>query len=293
VDLDRLLAPRKPRTAWLGPGEALAAAPPAAQPAAPAAPVQGRLRIADFRYAGLSWRGLDGEVRYRDGVLQIPSAEASFMQGRMAVSGEMDFRPRQPRVSLTTRLTRIATEPLVKALALGPWSLQSGLSGETDLSFTGLSGPAMLGSASGTGSLSFTDGRLVNYKPLERLAEVISPILASQGVQTRLNEFQQLTGHFTVDKGVVRTRDLTLTKPEGVVTAVGSLGLLDSELNFDVSVRLGRTTVEAKVTGTTSQPTVTPKLGRLQQRLERELDKVLPGEQGKGLKDLFKGFFGQ
>ncbi len=294
VDLDRLLAPRKPRTAWLAPGEALAAAPPAsAQPGEPGAPVQGRLRVADFRYAGLSWRGLDGEIRYRDGVLHIPSAEAGFMQGRMAVSGEMDFRPRQPRVSLTTRLTGVATEPLVKALALGPWSLQSGLSGETDLRFTGLSGPAVLGSASGTGSLTLTDGRLVNYKPLERLAEVVSPILAAQGVRTRLNEFQQLTGHFTVDRGVVRTQDLTLTKPEGVVTAAGSLGLLDSALNLDVSVRFGRTTVEAKVTGTASQPTVTPKLGRLQQRLERELDKVLPGEQGKGLKDLFKGFFGQ
>jgi AsmA protein len=293
VDLDRLLAPRKPRTAWLGPSEALAAPPPGAQPPAPAAPVQGRLRVADFRYAGLSWRGLDGEIRYRDGVLEIPSAQASFMQGRMAVSGEMDFRPRQPRVRLATRLTGVATEPLVKALANGPWTLQSGLSGESDLSFTGFSRPAVLGSASGAGSINVTDGRLLNYKPLERLAEVLSPILAAQGVQTRLNEFQQLTGHFTVDKGVVRTRDLTLTKPEGVVTAVGSLGLLDSELNFDVSVRLWRTSVEAKVTGTTSHPTVTPKLGRLQQRLERELDKVLPGEQGKGLKDLFKGFFGQ
>jgi hypothetical protein len=74
---------------------------------------------------------------------------------------------------------------------------------------------------------------------------------------------------------------------------VGSLGLLDSTLDFDVVAKLGRTTVEAKVTGTTSQPIVVPKLGRLQQRIETELDKALPDQQGKKLKDLLKGLFGR
>ncbi|MBI3084962.1 MAG: hypothetical protein HYY88_04430, partial [candidate division NC10 bacterium] len=136
-------------------------------------------------------------------------------------------------------------------------------------------------------------GRLIGYKPLDRLSEVIAPILASQGTRVRLNEFEQVSGRYTLDKGVLRTRDLTLTKAEGSVTAAGSLGLLDSSLNFDVVAKLGRTIIEAKVTGTTSQPIVVPKLGRLQRKIETELDKVLPGEQGKGLKDLFKGLFGR
>jgi hypothetical protein len=71
------------------------------------------------------------------------------------------------------------------------------------------------------------------------------------------------------------------------------LGLLDSSLDFDVVAKLGRTTIEAKVTGTTNQPIVVPKLGRLQRKIETELDKALPGEQGKGLKGLFKGLFGK
>jgi len=211
----------------------------------------------------------------------------------MALSGEVDFRPALPRVMVTTKVAGVATEPLIKALALGPWSLQSVLTGETALTFAGLSGPAALGSASGNGVVDVRDGRLRGYEPLERLAEVVRPILAAQGVHARLNEFQQITGRFTVDKGTLRTTDLTLTKAEGVVTAAGSLGLVDSALDFDVTVRLGRTAVDAKVTGTTRQPIVTPKLGRLRQRLEREIDKALPRGQGKGLTDLFKGFFGQ
>lgn len=145
----------------------------------------------------------------------------------------------------------------------------------------------------GDGSILLKDGRLVGYKPLERLSEVISPILAVQGVRVRLDEFEQASGHYTLDKGMLRTKDLTITKTEGTVTAVGSLGLLDSSLNFDVVAKLGRAIVEAKVTGTTNQPIVVPKLGRLQRKIETGLDKVLPGEQGKGLKGLFKGLFGK
>jgi hypothetical protein len=161
------------------------------------------------------------------------------------------------------------------------------------VSFVGFSSPEILGSAAGGGSLLLKDGRLVGYQPLDRLSEVIAPILATQGVRVRLNEFDQVSGHYSLDKGVLRTKDLTLTKAEGTVTAMGSLGLLDSSLDFDVVAKLGRATVEAKVTGTTSHPIVVPKLGRLQRRIETELDKALPDRQGKGLKDILKGLFGR
>jgi len=181
----------------------------------------------------------------------------------------------------------------VKALVLGSWSLKSALSGDGSLSFVGFSRPALLGSASGGGSLLLKDGRLDGYKPLERLSEVIGPMLADQGVQIRLNEFQQIAGHYSLDKGVLRTKDLTLTKAEGTVTAVGAIGLLDSSLDFDVVAKLGRNTVEAKVTGTTDKPIVIPRLAKFQHKIETEIDKILPGEQGKALKDLLKGLFGR
>jgi hypothetical protein len=60
-----------------------------------------------------------------------------------------------------------------------------------------------------------------------------------------------------------------------------------------VVAKLGRSVVEAKVTGTTDKPIVVPKLAKIQRKIETEIDKVLPGEQGKGLKDLLKGLFGK
>ena len=297
VDLDRLLAKPTPKKAWLRPAVAHAAVPSRpggeARTAGPGLTAQGRVSIGDLRYQGLTWTAVQAEVRYQDGLVQLPEVRANFLNGKVTAKGEVDLRPRTPRISLTSRLDNLATEPLVQAFIRGPWTLRSTLSFDSSVNFVGFSLPEILGSAAGGGSLLLKEGRLIGYKPLDRLSEVIAPILASQGTRVRLNEFEQVSGHYTLDKGVLRTRDLTLTKAEGSVTAVGSLGLLDSSLNFDVVAKLGRTTVEAKVTGTTSQPIVVPKLGRLQRKIETELDKVLPGEQGKGLKDLFKGLFGR
>ncbi len=298
VDLDRLLAKSRAGGGWIGLGPVVAeAASPRpdseSNTGGPGLTAQGRISVGDMRYRGLTWTGVQADVRYQDALLYLQDFRATGVGGKVAAKGEVDLRPKVTRVSLTSRLDTLATEPLVQALGLGPWSLRSALSLDGTVNFVGLSAPEILGSAAGGGSLLLTEGRFSGYKPLDRLSEVLAPILATQGIRTRLNEFDRLSGHYSLDKGVLRTKDLTLTKPEGTVTAVGSLGLLDSSLNFDVVARLGRATVEAKVTGTTSQPIVVPKLGRLQQRLETEVDKALPGDAGKGLKDIFKGLFGR
>jgi uncharacterized protein involved in outer membrane biogenesis len=249
--------------------------------------------IGDLRYQGLAWTAVQADVRYQDGLVQLTDVRANFMNGTLTAKGEVDLRAKTPRIAVTSRLDTVATDPLIQALALGPWTLRSILNLDGSVSFLGFSTPEVLGSAAGGGSLLLKDGRIIGYKPLERLSEVIGPILASQGIRVRLDEFQQVSGHYTLDKGFLRTNDLTLTKTEGNVTSAGSLGLLDSSLNFDVVAKLGGATVEAKVTGTTHQPIVVPKLGRYQKKIETELDKALPGEQGKALKDLFKGLFGR
>jgi AsmA protein len=297
VDLDRLLAKTASRAAWLMPAVADAAPPPPSgtqsKPGPPGLAAQGKIAIGDLRYQGLTWTAVQADIRYLDGVARLPAFQADFMNGKITAKGEVDLRPKVPRVTAAGRLEGIATGPLIQALNPGAWTLRSSLHLDSDISFAGFSKPDILGSAKGEGSILVKDGRLVGYKPLERLSEVISPILVAQGVRARLDEFDQVSGHYTVDKGMLRTKDLTLTKTEGTVTAVGMLGLLDSSLDFDVVAKLGRTTIEAKVTGTTNQPIVVPKLGRLQRKIETELDKALPGEQGKGLKGLFKGLFGK
>jgi len=294
LNLDRLLAAPAKQT-WFSSGLAWAAAPrrEATVSAAPSLSAQGQVSIGELAYQGLTWSALEADVQYQGGVIRLPTVRANFAQGALQAKGEVDLRPSAPRVSLTSRLEKAATEPLVKALAQGPWNLKSGLDFDGQVEFTGVALPDVLGSAAGSGSVQLRNGRLTDYRPLDRLAELVAPVLAAQGLRVRLNEFDHVSGHYTVDKGVLRTTDLTLTKPEGTVTAVGTLGLLDSALDFDVVAKFGRSTIEAKVTGTTAQPIVVPKLGRLQRRIEGELDKVLPEGQSQGVKELLRGLFGR
>jgi AsmA protein len=203
----------------------------------------------------------------------------------------VDLRQRIPRASAAFRLERAATGPLVKSLNLGAWSLVSGLDLDARATFQGMVWPDLLGSASGDGALLLREGRLLDYRPLDRLSETITPFLVAQGIRVRLNEFDTVSAHYTLDKGVVRTTDFLLTKPEGTIGAAGSLSLLSGSVDFDVVARFGRTTIEAKLTGTTAQPIVVPKLGRYQQRIEKELDKILPEGRSQGLKDLLRGLF--
>jgi uncharacterized protein YhdP len=249
--------------------------------------------IGDLRYQGLVLNALQADVRYQEGIVRFPDVQANLAQGRLRAKGEADLRGKLPRIALTSKLDGLATEPLVRALGPGTWTLRSTLTFDGNTNFAGLSKSEILGTATGDGSVLLKDGRLIGYKPLDRLSEVIGPILESEGIHIRLDEFERVSGHYTLDKGILRTRDLILTKAEGTVTVAGSLGLLDSSLNVDVVARLGRTTIEAKVTGTTNQPIVVPKLGRIQRKVETEIDKALPGEQGKPLKELLKGLFGK
>jgi AsmA protein len=303
LDLDRLLASpaagAKPGASHRSPGSgvAWAASPPpgkgsaASSPGATPLSAQGQVRIEELLYKGLSWRKVEADVTYRNSLLTLPRIVSDVLGGKIQAAAEADFRARAPRVSLTSRAAGVATEPIVRALGLGNWVLKSVLDFEARLSFAGLSASDILGSANGEGSFLFQEGQVIGYRPLERLAEVVTPILAAGGTKARLNEFKEVRGTYTVSNGIVRTRDFTLTKTEGTVAAAGALGLLDGSLDFDVAVRLGRTAVESRVTGTTAQPIVVVKLDRLQRKLETELNKIQPEGQGKGLKDFFRGLF--
>jgi AsmA protein len=296
LDLDRLLARPEPKQSWLGVGIAHAAEAtpaPSVRGSGGGFAAQGRISVDELRYLALAWSGVLADVRYQGDVVQLPRILASVAGGRVTAKGEIDLRPKVPRVALTSRVENLATDPVVKALGLGPWTLKSTLAQEGSVTFTGSSLAEMLGSANGSGSLSLRDGRIDGYKPLERLADVAGPFLATQGLQVRFDEFQQLAGHYTLDKGILRTSDLTLTKSEGVVTAVGALGLQDGSLDFDVVARAGRNAISAKLTGTTKAPIAVLKLDKVQQKVEREIDKVLPGEQGKNLKGILRGLFGR
>ena len=106
-----------------------------------------------------------------------------------------------------------------------------------------------------------------------------------------LNEFDRLSAHWTLDSGILRTRDLTLLRDGAKFYAVGSANLLNQTLDFDVTAKLAKTTLEAKVQGPSSDPVVTPQMGRIEGRIKTDVGKLLGKDRDKELGKMLKQLF--
>jgi len=244
----------------------------------------------------LRWHGVEaGDVRaaltYRDAILGFRNVTGSVFGGRLAGAGTVDLRGRYPSLAASGRLEEAQLQPLVAALAPGKKVEARGiLTAEARITSPALVPGNTLGTLAGSGSLAARDGRVAGYKPLERLGDTLMAFPGGANLlKARLDEFQRLTGTFTLDMGFVRTQDLTLLRPDGQAKAAGSMNLLNTSLDFNVAIRLGKVGLDAKVTGTAADPLVVPTMAHLDKRFEMEFDRALKGgDRSQKVQDLLK-----
>ena len=245
--------------------------------------VEGRLQSDALHWGGLVLAPAEGELRYGGGLFTVRRLQGRFYGGTLSGDAALDWRGHLPRTSMTARLDGVQTEPLLKALHEERWTLRGSMTLDSRLELSGQPGPGTLTKASGQSEMIVTGGRLIGYPPLERLSQTFGPILEGAGFSSTLNEFDRLSAHWTLDNGVLRTKDLLLQREAAKLLATGSMNLQDQSLNFEVTARVAKTTLEAKVSGTPSNPVVTPEVGRIEQRVKTEVGKILKGERGEAL----------
>lgn len=245
--------------------------------------IDGRFRSDAVRWGGLVLTTAVGDFRYRRGVLTIQRLRGGFYGGSLSSGASLDWRRQPSRTSITAHLERVQTGPLLKALQEERWTLSGIMTLDSNLELFGEPGPGALARAVGHSDLVVTGGRLTGYPPLERVTRTFDPVLKGAGASSALNEFDRLSAHWTLDKGTLRTRDLLLQREGAKLLAAGSMNLQDQRLDFDVTARVARATLEAKVSGTTTDPVVTPQVGRIEQRIKTEVGKILKGQKGEAL----------
>jgi hypothetical protein len=150
----------------------------------------------------------------------------------------------------------------------------------------------MLDTLSGPGQLRVGSGKVVGSQALALIGSVvrvggaISSILAAD-LPTRVFEspleFDSITGTYTLANGVATTRDLLYSSRAMKVAIAGDYALPTSRMNLDMTISHGRGEVKAKVTGTTSSPSIRVSPATIL----REVD---PEKAQKGIQDLLKRF---
>jgi len=250
----------------------------------------GEVHVADVRWGTFRLQNLSSAVLYNRSILKLENLTASMYGGKLTAEVQVDLTGRWPSLTLNSRLEEVRTEPLSKAFRKERrWLLEGILNLRSRVRIHGPLNASTLGAASGEGSVAIREGRLKGYAPLERVMEALAPLLAARGLDIHFGEFEDLKGHFVLEKGFLRTRDLTLRKGEGALIAAGSLGLLDSSLDFDVTAKLPKATLEAKLTGTVTDPIVVPEKATLKRRIEIRIpEREEWGRLKRLLRELFK-----
>jgi uncharacterized protein YhdP len=117
----------------------------------------------------------------------------------------------------------------------------------------------------GPGQLRIGPGKVVGAQALSlvggvvRLGGAVSSLLSAdlpRNLGSSPLEFDSIAGTYHVTNGVVTTRDLLYSSRAMTVAVAGDYGLGNGRMNLDMVIKTGKAAVKAKVTGTSSSPSV-------------------------------------
>ncbi|MFN3477581.1 MAG: AsmA-like C-terminal region-containing protein, partial [Candidatus Methylomirabilales bacterium] len=153
-----------------------------------------------------------GWNRTRTGLCRAQESLTACLEGgRLWADLEINFSWKYPSLTLSSHLEGVKTGPLFQALKEPAWNLDGILNLRSTITFQGPT-PWGLGTASGWGSLTLEKGRLKGSKAFDRLVEAFASFLRLERGEGRLQEFDRLQGEFALEKGFVRTRNLSVSK---------------------------------------------------------------------------------
>ncbi|MDE2485380.1 MAG: AsmA family protein [candidate division NC10 bacterium] len=254
--------------------------------------IEGHLHSDVLRWGKLILNNSESDLYYCCRLLTLRRLRGGFYGGTLSGDAAFDWRGPTSRVMVTTHLEGVQTEPLLNAIQKPRWTLRGVMTLDSKMELSGQLGPGALARASGQTDIAVTNGRMTGYAPLERFSNTVDPILKGLGIASpSLNEFDRLSAHWTLDDGVLRTRDLMLLRDGAKFYAVGNFNLLNQTMDFDVTAKVAKTTLEAKVQGTSSDPVVTPQAGRIEGRIKTEVGKLLEKDRNKELGKMLRQLF--
>ena len=133
----------------------------------------------------------------------------------------------------SVHITNVKVGPLLKAFA-GTDMLEGELSMDTNLRARGVTSAAMK-SLSGGGNVMVRNGKIRGFDLAGVIRKFTNPAAVTGPEET---DFSQLSGSFSVKKGVVNNQDLFIASPLLRVTGSGTVSLVDKTLDYHVKPRV-------------------------------------------------------
>jgi uncharacterized protein involved in outer membrane biogenesis len=245
--------------------------------------LEGTIRADRCRYRGLEMTDLSMRLSIARGVAEIREIALALYGG--TARGTLTARPFDPSLpfSLEEAAAGIAIGPLVAALAPAQAGTVEGTASfELDLNGRA-SGPSILPSISGEGTVAIVDGRLATFGALGQVTKTLEMAGAS-GLPRDGTPFDHLSAHLDIVHGTAATKDLEFRSRDidgdgkGTVGPGGALSLdilasFSKAVSGDLVARTpalsirqganGRLSVPLKLRGTIREPHIQLDLDRV------------------------------
>jgi AsmA protein len=229
--------------------EALAAPAPVLGPALNLDPVaalrvlnaQGRLRINQLRFRGLTFGDFDGRFTSQDGQFRLEEQVGRFYAGKLRGQVNIDATQAQPQLTLNQQAEAVSIGDLLRDLK-GAGRLTGTGNLVVDLSTRGGSQEAMVQALSGKATLKVAKGHLQGFD-LERAVQRAEAGIRGQSGPPKADgpeqtEFSDLQATARIEQGIIATQDLQANSGYFQAKGKGRIDLPQDEVAFDIEARV-------------------------------------------------------
>ncbi|HEY4135914.1 MAG TPA: AsmA family protein [Alphaproteobacteria bacterium] len=179
-------------------------------------------------------------VALKDGRLAADLAELALYEGQGQGRVTLDGAAAVPAVGLTMKLSGVQAEPLLKdSIALD--RLSGTVGGDIQLNGSGKSQRDLVGTLAGKGALKFENGAIKGINVASLVRNISTAFLDASAGRAQQTDFSELSGSFTMDKGILHNGDLSLLAPLLRVAGAGTVDLPRRFVNYKVTPQIAGT----------------------------------------------------
>ncbi|MFZ1574290.1 MAG: AsmA-like C-terminal region-containing protein, partial [Chromatiaceae bacterium] len=203
--------------------------------------LQGRLRINQLRFRGLTFGDFDGRFTSQGGQFRMEEQVARFYAGKLQGQVNIDTNQAQPLLTLNQKAEAVSVGDLLRDLK-GEGRLTGTGNLMVDLSTRGWSREEIIQGLSGQASLKVAKGHLRGFdleRAIQRAEAGIrgkaGPPKADRSEQTEFNDMQATA---RIEQGIIATQDLQASSGYFQAKGKGRIDLPKDELDFDIEARV-------------------------------------------------------
>ncbi len=179
-------------------------------------------------------------VALKDGRLAADLTELALYSGQGKGRVTLDGASAVPAVGLSFNLSGVQAEPLLKD-AIGLDRLRGKAGGDIQISGAGRSQRDLVSALGGKGQFKFEDGAIKGVNLASLVRNISTAFLDAQAGRAQETDFSELSGSFTMDKGIMRNNDLSLLAPLLRVGGAGTVDLPKRYVNYKVTPQVANT----------------------------------------------------